>query len=161
VHSAQGVTADTTHAVLGETTTPALLYVAITRGRESNQAYLYERRAGETEHEYAEAPGVHAMRRGTSHDASQLVRAIIATRDQQPRTAHDIAAGTDREQLPERVRSLLDRRTHAMHARRAAYCRWQDATFDQLLERQGWIEQHLHRGQERGRERGLDDGLGV
>ena len=100
MHSAQGVTADTTHAVLGETTTPALLYVAITRGRESNQAYLYERRAGETEHEYAEAPGVHAMRRGTSHDASQLVRAIIATRDQQPRTAHDIAAGTDRSNCP-------------------------------------------------------------
>jgi ATP-dependent exoDNAse (exonuclease V) alpha subunit len=51
VHSAQGVTADTTHAVLGETTSRALLYVALTRGRESNQAYLYERRAGETEHE--------------------------------------------------------------------------------------------------------------
>ena len=34
VHSAQGVTADTTHAVLGETTTRALLYVAMTRGRD-------------------------------------------------------------------------------------------------------------------------------
>ena len=74
VHAAQGVTTATTHAVLGETTTRNLLYVAMTRGRESNQAYLYERRAGETEHEYAEAPGVHAMRRGNSHDASQLVR---------------------------------------------------------------------------------------
>ena len=41
MHSAQGVTADTTHAVLGENTTRALLYVAMTRGRESNTAYLY------------------------------------------------------------------------------------------------------------------------
>ena len=43
VHSAQGVTADTTHAVLGENTTRSLLYVAMTRGRHTNTAYLYER----------------------------------------------------------------------------------------------------------------------
>jgi len=54
VHSAQGVTAETTHAVLGETTTRNLLYVALTRGRESNNAYLYERQAGETEHDTPE-----------------------------------------------------------------------------------------------------------
>jgi hypothetical protein len=36
----------TTHAVLGESTSRALLYVALTRGRESNAAYLYERTAG-------------------------------------------------------------------------------------------------------------------
>jgi hypothetical protein len=40
VHSAQGATADTTHAVLGENTTRAMLYAAMTRGRESNSAYL-------------------------------------------------------------------------------------------------------------------------
>jgi ATP-dependent exoDNAse (exonuclease V) alpha subunit len=40
VHSAQGATADTTHAVLGENTTRAMLYVAMTRGRESNSEYL-------------------------------------------------------------------------------------------------------------------------
>jgi hypothetical protein len=49
VHSAQGVTADTAHAVLGENTTRSLLYVAMTRGRDTNIAYLYERIA---EHEY-------------------------------------------------------------------------------------------------------------
>jgi ATP-dependent exoDNAse (exonuclease V) alpha subunit len=32
VHTAQGVTADTTDAVLGENTSRALLYVAMTRG---------------------------------------------------------------------------------------------------------------------------------
>ena len=99
VHSAQGVTADTTHAVLGENTSRNLLYVAMTRGRDTNTAYLYERIAGEGEHEHAQpTPGVHVARRGTGRDASQLVRAIIANHDEQARTAHDIAAEThDRE----------------------------------------------------------------
>jgi ATP-dependent exoDNAse (exonuclease V) alpha subunit len=47
VHSAQGVTADTSHAVLGGTTTRALAYVAMTRGRQSNTAYLYQCTTGE------------------------------------------------------------------------------------------------------------------
>lgn len=38
VHSAQGFTADTTHAVLSETATRAMSYVAITRGRDVNTA---------------------------------------------------------------------------------------------------------------------------
>jgi hypothetical protein len=42
VHSAQGVTADTTHAVLGDSATRSLFYVAMTRGRQANNAYLYE-----------------------------------------------------------------------------------------------------------------------
>ena len=43
MHSAQGVTADTTHAVLSEAAARALFYVAISRGRDANTAYLYER----------------------------------------------------------------------------------------------------------------------
>lgn len=43
VHAAQGVTADTTHAVLGATASRVLAYVAMTRGRDTNTAYLYER----------------------------------------------------------------------------------------------------------------------
>ena len=38
VHSAQGVTADASHAVLGENTSRPLLYVAMTRGRHTNIA---------------------------------------------------------------------------------------------------------------------------
>jgi hypothetical protein len=45
----QGVTADTTHAVLSETATRALSYVAMTRGRHTNAAYFYQRTR---EHEY-------------------------------------------------------------------------------------------------------------
>jgi ATP-dependent exoDNAse (exonuclease V) alpha subunit len=36
VHSAQGVTADTSHAVIGETATRAMAYVAMSRGRDDN-----------------------------------------------------------------------------------------------------------------------------
>lgn len=46
VHSAQGVTADASHALLGENSTRALLYVGMTRGRDSNTAYLYQRTSG-------------------------------------------------------------------------------------------------------------------
>ena len=48
VHSAQGVTADTSHAVLGENTSRALLYVAMTRGRYTNTAHLYPRTGATT-----------------------------------------------------------------------------------------------------------------
>jgi len=51
------------------------------RGRDANTAHLYERIA-EGDHEHAEQPdSPHVMRRGTSHDAAQLVRGIIAARD--------------------------------------------------------------------------------
>ena len=115
MHSAQGVTADSTHAVLGETTSRALPYVAMTRGRDTNTVYLYERIAGEADHDHAQpTPGVHVARRGTSRDAAHLVRGIIASHDEQAHTAHDVAAATDRDHLPDRVASLLDRRAQAV-----------------------------------------------
>ena len=57
VHTAQGVTADTSHVVLGENTTRAALYVAMTRGREANNAYLYERPTEASEYSDAGADG--------------------------------------------------------------------------------------------------------
>jgi conjugative relaxase-like TrwC/TraI family protein len=159
VHSAQGVTAETTHAVLGEHTSRALLYVALTRGREFNHAYLHERRAGETEHEHAEpVSGVHVARRGTSAEAAQLARAIIANRDDQARTAHDVAAAvSDRGQLPDRVQSLLDRRVRAAQARQVAYRSWRDQRIEETLEQQRFIDQH--RSRSRGHDRSCDYGL--
>ena len=62
--------------------------------------------------------GGHILRGGSSRDAADLMRTIIATL--QTRTAHDIAADTEPDQLPDQVRSLCDRRTHAVHRRRAA-----------------------------------------
>ena len=58
VHTAQGVTADTTHAVLGEKATRAALYVAMTRGRAANHAYLYERVAEASEYSDAGPDGL-------------------------------------------------------------------------------------------------------
>jgi hypothetical protein len=124
VHTAQGVTADTAHAVLGENTTRCLLYVAMTRGRHTNTAYLYERSIGEGEYGHHEPGGTHVTSRGTCRDAAGLLRAVLANHDQAPVTAHDYAAQTPGAALPDRVRSLLNRRTTAARRRRATYETW-------------------------------------
>jgi hypothetical protein len=124
VHSAQGVTADTTHAVLGENTTRCLLYVAMTRGRHTNTAHLYERSIGDSEYGHRESDGSHLTSRGTGRDAADIVRAILANHDQPPVTAHDYAAQSPAAALPVRVRSLLNRRTTAAQRRRATYETW-------------------------------------
>ena len=58
VHSAQGVTADTSHAVLGENASQALLYVAMTRGRHTNTAHLYQRAKEAHEYSHHEPGGI-------------------------------------------------------------------------------------------------------
>ena len=128
------------------------------RGRDAKTAYLYERIA-EGDHEHAEQPdSPHVMRRGTSHDAAQLVRGIIAARDDRARTAHQVAASTDREgDLPDRVRSLSDRRAHAVQSRRTAYRHWHEETQELVAERQRWIDQHI--GRDRSQDQGLDYGI--
>ncbi len=132
-----------------------MLYVAMTRGRGSNTAYLYERMAGDSEH--TQPDGVHLLRRGTTRQAAQLARALIANHDEQARTAHDIAAEThDHDQLPDRVRRLLDRRAGAVQRRRAAYRHWQEETQELLAERHRWNDQHIHRSQDQGLDYGID-----
>jgi conjugative relaxase-like TrwC/TraI family protein len=123
VHSAQGVTADTTHAVLGENTARSMLYVAMTRGRETNRAYIYE---SATEQEYGldALPGTPAMCRGAAQQAGRLARAIIANYDQ-PITAHEVTAETPCAALPDPVRRIHDRRVATVHSRRATYQSWQ------------------------------------
>ena len=108
VHSVQGVTAGSAHAVLSEATARALFYVAISRGRDANIAYLYQRT---TEHKYPEQPAeaTHVMKRGSSRQAGQLLRAIVAN-DEQSVTAHGIALATADDSLPSRVRAASGRR---------------------------------------------------
>lgn len=125
VHSAQGVTVDTTHAVLSENATRALLYVAMTRGRESNAAYLYQRMAGEADHQHGERENAHATRRGNKCEAARMMRDIIAAHDERARTGHDVSASTARELLPEPVGSLVGNRANAAQARRRNYSDWQ------------------------------------
>ena len=123
VHCAQGVTADTTHAVLGENTTRPKLYVAMTRGRETNSAYIYERTT-EQEYRLDPLPDAHVVDRGTPRHAGRLARAIIANHDQ-PITANVVAAQTPSAALPEPVRRIRDRRAATAQRRRATYQRWQ------------------------------------
>ena len=122
--AANRVTADTTHAVLGENTTRSLLYVAMTRGRHTNTTHLYQRATGDSEYGYHDPDGTHLAYRGDSGDAANLIRAIRANPDQTPVTAHDYAAHTLGAALPDRIRSLLNRRTTSAHRRRATYETW-------------------------------------
>ncbi|MDM4141917.1 MULTISPECIES: MobF family relaxase [Mycobacterium] len=126
VHSAQGVTADNTHAVLSENATRALAYVALTRGRDANTAYLYQRR---TEQEYrdASAQAPHVADRRSRHDAATLLRGITAN-DEHPATAHDVAATTASQFHPARVRAATQRRTEAVSNLARGYRRWRDDT---------------------------------
>ncbi|HUO40749.1 MAG TPA: MobF family relaxase [Mycobacterium sp.] len=118
VHASQGatagdaLTAGTAHAILGDRATRNLAYVALTRGRDDNHVYLYEKAAGEADHEHAqlaEDHGVHAAQRGTSRDAAARLRAILG-RDERSHTMMQAAAATDRSQQPAAVRSLLNKR---------------------------------------------------
>jgi ATP-dependent exoDNAse (exonuclease V) alpha subunit len=126
VHSAQGVTADATHAVLGENTSRSMLYVAMTRARDANTAYLYERT---TEPEYGPITpdGPHVLQRGTSQQACLLARAIIEAHDDVPVTAHQVAARAPRHLLPDMVASLLDRQSAKVEDRNAGHTEWQRA----------------------------------
>jgi hypothetical protein len=137
VHSAQGVTTDTAHAVIADSATRAMAYVAMSRGRDTNQAYIYTRDTTEAEHEHSGSVNdgeLHQLRRGTKYTAAHRLRGIIAN-DDRPRTVHVEAQQTDLELLPDTIRQLLDRhdqrltsraeewRQHAAMARdfRAAY----------------------------------------
>lgn len=150
VHSAQGVTADTTHAVLSENTTRAMAYVAMTRGRQSNTAYLYERTAGDADHQHREPRHQHLAWRGSSLDAAQLTRVIIG-HDEGVRTAHGTAEATEREHLHESVGSAIDGRTRATHRRRRDFAAEQQHKQGVTPDIERWREPRAVRTSESGR----------
>jgi hypothetical protein len=104
VHSAQGVTADTAHAVIGEGATRSMAYVAMSRGRDGNRAYIYTRDGAEAGHDPS-APvakgDVHQLRRGTKYSAAHHLRSITAN-DDRPRTMHVEVHHAERDLLPTR-----------------------------------------------------------
>jgi hypothetical protein len=125
VHSAQGVTADTSHAIIGETTSRAMAYVAMSRGRDNNHVYIYIREAGEADHEHRDlldAAEVHQMRRGNKYSAAHTLRMILAN-DDRPRTMHAHAERTARHQLPRVIADLLERNDRRRTQRRDAWRR--------------------------------------
>jgi ATP-dependent exoDNAse (exonuclease V) alpha subunit len=155
VHSALGVTADTSHAVLGENTSRALLYVAMTRGRHTNTARLYQRVTGDHEYGVQEPDGTHVKYRGSSHDAAGLVRGILANHDQPAVTAHDYATLASAAALPERVRRLLDRRSTAVDRRRETYEAWSAEARNHAQ----YMEQARARAANRSRDRSRNNGI--
>lgn len=121
VHSAQGVTTDTAHAIIADTSTRSMAYVAMSRGRDTNHAYLYTR--DDTEHDQTDPLGtdeIHQLRRGTRYAAAHNLRAIAA-KDDRPRTMHAIAQTTHRELLPDIIGRVQDRHDRRAVAREAAW----------------------------------------
>lgn len=150
VHSAQGVTAERTHAVLADTTTRNLAYVALTRGRHTNHTYLYERSAAEADHhrDVEDQEGVHVARRGSPAQAATLMRHVIG-RDQRARTAHQTAADTPADQLPDLVAHLVAEHHQAATHRRDSYQKTQRRQRDRTIDRDLGLDRTRTRGRER------------
>ena len=154
VHSAQGVTADSCRAVIGDTTTRNLAYVAMTRGRDTNEVYLYQRTVGEADHQHRDdqaADGVHVAQRGAPAQAGRMLRQIVG-RDEPARTAHQTAADTSAELLPSLVANLVAEHHHALTRRHTNYQKTQCAQRDRALDR----TRGLYRGRSRERDQGYD-----
>lgn len=152
VHAAQGVTAERTHAVMADTATRHLAYVALTRGRDTNHAYLYERAVGEGDHQHrtpSEPDGVHLAHRGTPTQAGRALRQVIG-RDTPARTAHQIAADTPVQLLPEQVASLVAEHRRAVTRRRTTYQKSQRAQQDRAIDRALGLDRSRSRGQDQG-----------
>jgi hypothetical protein len=148
VHASQGVTVGATHAVLGENATRSLLYVAMTRGRDANTAYLCQRTPEPDDH-VVENDAAHVAVRGSGHDAARVARGILARTDV-PGTAHQLGAGSTPQRLPGLVARLMNRRSAALSRRRAAHRAWQTAT---TVQARGDDQSHTR---DRGREHGLE-----
>lgn len=151
VHAAQGVTADTTHTVLAETASRNLAYVALTRGRAANHAYLYHRDVAEGDHTHshdlAAADGLHLAHRGSPTQAARALRQVIG-RDTPARTAHQIAADTPAQFLPELVASLVAEHQHAVIRRRNIYQKTQRAQRDRALDRHLGLDRSRNQARE-------------
>ncbi|MCV7213701.1 relaxase domain-containing protein [Mycobacterium crocinum] len=153
VHAAQGVTADTTHTVLADTASRNLAYVALTRGRTANHAYLYQRDSTEADHTHshdlADVGGVHLARRGSPLEAARALRQVVG-RDERARTAHQIADDTPSQHLPDLVASLITEHHRSVIRRRSTYQKTQRAQQDRVLDRHLGMERSQHREQESG-----------
>jgi ATP-dependent exoDNAse (exonuclease V) alpha subunit len=149
VHAAQGVTADTTHAVLGDTASRNLLYVAMSRGRARNTAYLYQR---PTEQEYGPSDAA-ASWRGDAADARQQLTEFITGTLERPHTAHDVAARSATSALPTYVQHVTERRSAAVLRRQGEHRAWRQTV------RMAAAERVTDRARDASRGRSVDEGL--
>jgi hypothetical protein len=98
------------------------------------------------------ADATHVMRRSSSQDAGQLLRAIVAN-DDQPVTAHDIAMAAAEDSLPARVRGARERRAAGSRYCTTNYERWRAAA-DTFATAMG-----EPRGRDLGLSRSIDHGI--
>src|SRR3979409_1007919 len=99
-----------------------MAYVALSRGRETNHAYIYTRDNTQADHDHADSGvdgGHHQLRRGTKYSAAHHLRKIAAN-DDRSHTVHVQAQQTDRDQLPDIIRRVLDRNDQRLIARQGA-----------------------------------------
>lgn len=152
VHSAQGATIDTTHAVLSENTSRAVFYVAMSRGRQTNTAYLTEQLENDKQASHHSQPEPDNVARGASRHAAQFVRGVVANDRDRARTAHDIAAQTPGDSVGlGNVSALQSRRLRQITDRKSALQDWQ--------RRRSGLADEVHRGKSQSRQAGLDDGV--
>jgi hypothetical protein len=107
---------------MSEGATRAMAYVALSRGRDTNQAYIYTSDNTEANHDSAPVAGAELpqLRRGTKYTAAHHLRGIAAN-DDRPRTMHVEAQQADRDVLPGTVGRLLRRHDQRMIARAEAW----------------------------------------
>ncbi|MBB3753615.1 hypothetical protein FHT44_006137 [Mycolicibacterium sp. BK634] len=139
--------------MLADSASRNLAYVGLTRRRASNHVLLYQYQRDPAEadhaHDLAGADGVHLARRGTPTQASRTLRHIIG-RDEPAQTAHQIAAGTPAQHLPQRVAALVAEHQHAVTSRRRTYQKTQRAQRDRALDRHLVLDRSRSREQDSG-----------
>jgi conjugative relaxase-like TrwC/TraI family protein len=132
VHAAQGVTADDAFTLLGERASRAMAYVAMTRGRHTNHAFIYQRIAAERDIDHTApvvSPELHTLRRGNAYSAAHQFRQILAN-DARPQSMHTVAERAPYGVLPDVVTALLDRNERRRSVRRAVWRQSQAASRD-------------------------------
>jgi hypothetical protein len=111
--------------------------------------------AGDHEYGRQESDGTHLKQRGDSKEAVDLIRGILAN-DQPAVTAHDYAAHTLDQALPDQVRSLLQRRAAATDCRHAVYQAWHAEREDFERQREQSREQHISTERDRSSDYGIE-----
>lgn len=111
IHRSQGVTVDTTHAVVDNSTDRRGLYVALTRGKTENKVWaVVEPRIDEGEEE----AHLHMDGDSAPETAVEMLTRIVAT-DSGHTTATDIAATiSEEEHSPTRLRTLFHQAVTAL-----------------------------------------------
>lgn len=142
VHSAQGITADSSHAILSDSTSRNLLYVAMTRGRQANHAHIYEHSTETSEFSHKELAGTHFTQRGDGCEAAALIHGILSN-EESAITAHDYAAQADDEALRSRVRDLVSMRAAATERRQESDEAWKTQRREHDRSREQAHEKHL------------------